>query len=94
MYESTAAMLHSLIRCFTVVLSLQQESGVFAGDQFGEIDTRFGLCGIGALALMGQLDKLDVDETVGYIERCRNFDGGFGAREGAESHAAQGNRPC
>ena len=73
-----------------VILSLQQESGVFAGDQFGEIDTRFLYCAVNALSLLGHLHELDAEKTVGYIRRCRNFDGGFGAREGAESHAAQG----
>ncbi|KAH9946202.1 rab geranylgeranyltransferase [Epithele typhae] len=56
------------------ILSLQQESGIFSGDQWGEIDTRF---------------LFYVEKTVGYLRKCRNFDGGFGAREGAESHAAQ-----
>jgi len=32
---------------------------------------------------------LDKERTVRYIERCRNFDGGFGSSVGAESHAAQ-----
>ena len=73
-----------------VILSLQQPSGVFAGDAFGEVDTRFLYCAVNALSLLGQLDKLDVDKTVGYIRKCRNFDGGFGAVAGAESHAAQG----
>ncbi len=73
-----------------VILSLQQDSGIFAGDQFGEIDTRFLYCAVNALSLLGHLHELDVERTVGYIRRCRNFDGGFGAREGAESHAAQG----
>ncbi|KAL7283316.1 hypothetical protein ACG7TL_002745 [Trametes sanguinea] len=71
------------------ILSLQQPSGVFAGDAFGEIDTRFLYCAVNALSLLGYLHELDVEKTVGYIRRCRNFDGGFGAREGAESHAAQ-----
>ncbi|KAI0637071.1 rab geranylgeranyltransferase [Trametes polyzona] len=71
------------------VLSLQQPSGVFAGDMWGEIDTRFTCCAVLALSLLGHLHELDVEKTVGYIQRCQNFDGGFGAREGAESHAAQ-----
>ncbi|KAJ3478411.1 hypothetical protein NLI96_g9774 [Meripilus lineatus] len=71
------------------ILSLQQPSGVFAGDVFGEIDTRFLFCAVLALSLLGQLDQLDVEKTVSYIRRCRNFDGGFGAVIGAESHAAQ-----
>jgi len=73
-----------------VILSLQQPSGVFAGDQWGETDTRFLYCAVSALSLLGRLNELDVEKTVGYIKRCRNFDGGFGAVEGAESHAAQG----
>ncbi|KAL4254163.1 Geranylgeranyl transferase type-2 subunit beta [Abortiporus biennis] len=70
------------------ILSLQQPSGVFAGDSFGEIDNRFTFCAINALGLLGQLDKLDVEKTVSYIRKCKNFDGGYGAVIGAESHAA------
>lgn len=73
-----------------VILSLQQPSGVFAGDQWGEVDTRFLYSAVNALSLIGQLHLLDVEKTVGYIKKCRNFDGGFGAVAGAESHAAQG----
>jgi geranylgeranyl transferase type-2 subunit beta len=76
----------------TVILSLHHSSGSFAGDKWGETDTRFAYCAIQALALLGQLDKLDTEKTVGFFMRCKNFDGGFGATEGAESHAAQGGR--
>ncbi|KAK7470636.1 Rab geranylgeranyltransferase [Stygiomarasmius scandens] len=76
-------------RVVKFILSLQQPSGVFAGDQFGEIDTRFLFCAVNALSLLGRLSKLDVEKTVGYIEQCRNFDGGFGSSIGAESHASQ-----
>lgn len=71
------------------ILSLRQPSGVFAGDSFGEIDTRFICCAVLALSLLGQIDKLDVEKTVSYIRKCKNFDGGFGACIGAESHASQ-----
>ena len=71
-------------------MSLQQPSGVFAGDQWGEIDTRFLYSAVNALSLIGQLHLLDVEKTVGYIKQCKNFDGGFGSVAGAESHAAQG----
>ena len=73
-----------------VILSLQQPSGVFAGDSFGEIDTRFLYCAVNALSLLGRLGEVDKEKTVGYLERCRNFDGGFGSVVGAESHAGQG----
>ncbi|KAF5347764.1 hypothetical protein D9756_010334 [Leucocoprinus leucothites] len=76
-------------RVVKFIASLQQPSGVFAGDSFGEIDTRFLFCAINALSLLGQLDKVDTKKAVEYIERCKNFDGGFGACVGAESHSAQ-----
>ncbi|KAE9410527.1 rab geranylgeranyltransferase [Gymnopus androsaceus JB14] len=76
-------------RVVKFILSLQQPSGVFAGDSFGEIDTRFSYIAVNALSLLGRLGDLDADKTVGYIVQCRNFDGGFGSRVGAESHAAQ-----
>ena len=79
-----------LTRLIAVILSLQQPSGVFAGDAFGEIDTRFLYIAVQTLSLLGRLHELDVDKTVGYIQKCRNFDGGFGAVIGAESHAAMG----
>ena len=75
---------------YPVILSLQQPSGIFAGDRFGETDTRFLYCGVSALSLLGHLDKLDVERTVSYIRQCKNFDGGYGSSIGAESHAAQG----
>ena len=91
-------MVRSFFKCYSrleenlrlVILSLQQPSGVFAGDSFGEIDTRFSYCAVNALSLLGRLSELDVDKTVSYIRECKNFDGGFGNSIGAESHAAQG----
>ena len=80
----------SLLTCHLVISSLQQPSGVFAGDSFGEVDTRFSYCAISALSLLGRLSEIDVDNAVSYIRNCRNFDGGFGSCVGAESHAAQG----
>ena len=65
---------------------------MFAGDSWGEVDTRFLYCAVNALSLLGYLHELDIEKTVGYIERCKNYDGGFGNVIGAESHAAQGKR--
>ena len=73
-----------------VILLLQQPSGVFAGDAFGETDTRFLYCAVNALSLLDRLDEMNKYKAVEYIERCRNYDGGFGSSVGAESHAAQG----
>ena len=73
------------------ILSLQDsETGSFAGDEWGEIDTRFTYCAVACLSLLGRLDALDSEKTVNWLSKCKNFDGGFGMVEGAESHAAQG----
>ncbi|GAA6004719.1 hypothetical protein JCM11491_002205 [Sporobolomyces phaffii] len=73
------------------VLSLQDRiRGSFAGDRWGEHASRFSYCAVSILSLLGRLDALEPTKaaTVRFIERCRNFDGGFGMVEGAESHAA------
>jgi len=66
------------------------------GDRWGETDTRFTYCAINSLSLMGTLHKkrngeqaLDVEKTVNFFKKCRNYDGGFGNDIGGESHAAQ-----
>ncbi|TDL16803.1 terpenoid cyclases/Protein prenyltransferase [Rickenella mellea] len=71
------------------ILSLQNPSGSFSGDFFGETDTRFTYCAVSALSLVGKLGLLDIEKTVAHIRKCRNFDGGFGSSPGAESHAGQ-----
>ncbi len=70
--------------------SLQQPDGSFAGDGWGEVDTRFTYCALSSLSLLGALDSsVDVDGAAAYIASCQNFDGGFGCTPGAESHAGQ-----
>lgn len=82
-------------RVVTFVASLQRaDDGSFAGDEWGEIDTRFSYCAVSALSLLGRLregrsDAIDVDAAAAYVASCRNFDGGFGCVPGAESHAGQ-----
>ncbi|KAI5115467.1 hypothetical protein M0805_008111 [Coniferiporia weirii] len=82
-------------RVTNFILSLQLPSGAFAGDRFGESDTRFLYCSISALSLIGQLPALDRDGANGraraieHVVKCRNVDGGFGLAPGAESHAGQ-----
>lgn len=41
------------------------------------------------MALLRRLDAADVPATVNFLRQCRNFDGGFGAQPGGESHAGQ-----
>uniref|UniRef100_A0A671NY04 Geranylgeranyl transferase type-2 subunit beta n=1 Tax=Sinocyclocheilus anshuiensis TaxID=1608454 RepID=A0A671NY04_9TELE len=71
------------------VKGLQQEDGSFAGDKWGEIDTRFSFCAVATLALLGKLDAINMDKAVEFVLSCMNFDGGFGCRPGSESHAGQ-----
>lgn len=73
------------------VCSLQQDDGSFAGDKWGEIDTRFSYCALSALSILGKLRSgvINVDKSAEYIALCQNFDGGFGCQPGAESHAGQ-----
>lgn len=66
-----------------------QETGSFYGDEWGEEDTRFLYGALNALSLLKMLHLVNIDKAVEFIARCANFDGGFGARPGAESHSAQ-----
>lgn len=74
----------------SVIAALQnRESGTFAGDEWGESDTRFLYGAFNALSLLNLLSLVDVDKSIAHIHRCINFDGGFGVRPGSESHAGQ-----
>lgn len=75
------------------ILSLQDKStGAFMGDSYGEIDSRFTYCAVASLSLLNRLTCLDRTLTLSYLNSCRNFDGGFGAIPGSESHG--GNIFC
>lgn len=77
--------------------SLQQSNGTFAGDNWGETDTRFLYAALNALSLLNMLPKqrpdepalVDVAAAASYIKSCQNSDGGFGVAPGAESHSGQ-----
>jgi geranylgeranyl transferase type-2 subunit beta len=71
------------------ITHLQQPDGSFAGDEWGEIDTRFSYCALSALSLLSSMNRVDVPKAVDYIASCQNLDGGFGSMQGAESHAGQ-----
>ncbi|KAF1845830.1 geranylgerany transferase type II beta subunit [Cucurbitaria berberidis CBS 394.84] len=65
------------------------QTGTFAGDEWGEQDTRFLYGALNALSLMGLLHLVDVDKAVQHVHACANFDGGYGTSPGAESHSGQ-----
>ena len=93
------ALLGALDKCdgakaAAYVAALQQGDGSFHGDEWGEVDTRFSYCALSSLAILGELwnrspPLIDVAKAVDFVDRCRNFDGGYGAVPGAESHAGQ-----
>ncbi|KOX67356.1 Geranylgeranyl transferase type-2 subunit beta, partial [Melipona quadrifasciata] len=62
-------------------------NGSFTGDIWGEVDMRFSFCAVATLSLLNRLDVIDVDKAVEFVMKCMNFDGGFGSKPGAESHA-------
>ena len=72
------------------IASLQDPTtGSFAGDEWGEIDTRFLFGAFNALSLLHLLSLVDVPKAVAHVQGCGNFDGGYGVSPGAESHAGQ-----
>ncbi|KAH8770319.1 terpenoid cyclases/protein prenyltransferase alpha-alpha toroid [Hyaloscypha finlandica] len=66
-----------------------RETGTFAGDEWGEEDTRFICCAFIGLSLLKLMNLVDVGKAVAYIVSCANFDGGYGVAPGAESHSGQ-----
>jgi geranylgeranyl transferase type-2 subunit beta len=74
----------------TDVAALQDaQSGSFAGDVWGEKDTRFIHCAFIALSILDHMSLVDVDKAVEHIQLCANFEGAYGTSPGAESHSGQ-----
>ena len=74
----------------TVIARLQDRaSGAFAGDEWGETDTRFLYGALNALSLLGSLDSVNTEKAIAHVQACANFDGAYGVCPGAESHAGQ-----
>lgn len=66
-----------------------QKTGTFAGDEWGETDTRFMFGALLSLSLLHMLHLVDVDKAVSHVQKCVNFDGGYGTGPDAESHSGQ-----
>lgn len=66
-----------------------QSTGTFAGDEWGETDTRFLYGALNALSLLDLTSLIDLPKAISHIQACANFDGGYGVSPGAESHAGQ-----
>ncbi|MCJ1364264.1 hypothetical protein MMC16_003373 [Acarospora aff. strigata] len=67
----------------------EQTTGTFAGDEWGETDTRFLYGALNALSLLQLTSLIDLPRAISHIQACANFDGGYGVSPGAESHAGQ-----
>ncbi|KAL8790731.1 MAG: hypothetical protein Q9195_006209 [Heterodermia aff. obscurata] len=72
------------------IASLQdRDNGSFAGDEWGETDTRFLYGALNALSLLHLTSLIDTTKAVQYVQACANFDGGYGVSPGAETHSGQ-----
>ena len=73
-----------------VIAELQdRDTGTFAGDEWGEKDTRFLFGALNALSLLHLMEVIDLPKAIAHVQTCANFDGGYGVSPGAESHAGQ-----
>ncbi|RYH32073.1 hypothetical protein EON65_01275 [archaeon] len=69
LYDEMQVLNKEKIKSF--VKSLQQPDGSFAGDKWGEIDTRFSYCALSILSLLGCLHDgtIDVKKAVDFVSR-------------------------
>ncbi len=73
-----------------VIAELQdRNTGTFAGDEWGEKDTRFLFGAFNALSLLNLMHVIELPKAIAHVQACANFDGGYGVSPGAESHAGQ-----
>ena len=73
-----------------VISGLQnRDTGSFAGDEWGETDTRFLYGALNALSLLHLTSLVDVQKAISYVQACANLDGGYGVSPGTESHSGQ-----
>ncbi len=75
--------------CQDIAQLQNPDDGSFAGDEWGETDTRFLFGALNALSLLRLLPYIDIIKAVSHVHACTNFDGGYGVSPGAESHAGQ-----
>ena len=81
--------LDSCLRVEDIAGLQDRRTGTFAGDEWGETDTRFLYGALNALSLLRSMHLVDVDKAIEHIQACANYDGGYGEGPQAESHAGQ-----
>ena len=64
---------HEMYPLFVIldVKNLQNPDGSFAGDSYGETDTRFSYCALSCASLLGRLDELNVENAIEYLISCQ-----------------------
>ena len=67
MYDELSVLNVDLVARF--VAGLQQKDGSFAGDKWGEIDTRFSYCALSILSILGKLDQIDLPKAIEFVAR-------------------------
>lgn len=74
LYDEMALLDKSKVTSF--VASLQQPDGSFAGDKWGEVDTRFSYCALSVLSLLGELhsEAIDLHKAIDFVVRYRTCD--------------------
>ena len=65
MYDELSVLNVDLVVSY--VASLQQVDGSFAGDKWGEIDTRFTYCALSILSILGKLDRIDLPKAIDFV---------------------------
>lgn len=99
LYTLSALQIHALFNTLHTIdneqttqyiMSLYDaQAGTFKGDKYGEVDTRFSYCGLLSLTLLNKLQLIDKQRCTEFLNRCKNYDGGYGAVPGGESHSGQ-----
>ncbi|KAI4761865.1 geranylgeranyl transferase-like protein type II beta subunit [Aureobasidium sp. EXF-3400] len=89
LYTVSAVQILATLDAFDELEQRNPDNGTFAGDEWGETDTRFLYGAFNALSLLGLMHLVDVDKAIEHVQSCANFDGGYGTGPGAESHSGQ-----
>ena len=87
--SSSISTRHKSDMCIVIASLQDRDNGSFAGDEWGETDTRFLYGALNALSLLHLTHLIDTTKAVQYVQACANFDGGYGVSPGAETHSGQ-----
>jgi geranylgeranyl transferase type-2 subunit beta len=59
------------------IASVQNEDGLFLGDEYVEVGKGFCYCSILILKFSNRLDNIDIQKAIEFLKGCQNFDGRF-----------------